>query len=150
MQVLLKKCLHDTLQQMQLPLSSFKLTRCQISLYRARVKGVKYNSGTTCLSETKYQAHSGSASCGYKASAWQGAWAKKTLYLPAKKHGKRLLQSKLEVDYLSAWGFWLKIFWLDVICIPQSQGATLTIILQEVETKKGKNKVKTQERKLLN
>lgn len=64
--------------------------------------------------------------------------SQKPLYLPAKKHGKRLLQSKLEVDYLSAWGFWLKIFWLDVICIPQSQGATLTIILQEAETKKEK------------
>lgn len=71
-QLLLKKCLDDTLQQMQLTLHSFKITRCRISLHRARVKGVKFNSGTTCLSETKYQAHSGSASCGYKASAWQG------------------------------------------------------------------------------
>lgn len=51
-QLLLKKCLYDTSQQMQLILSSFKLTRCQPSLYRARVKGVKFNSVTTCLSET--------------------------------------------------------------------------------------------------
>lgn len=55
--------------------------------------------------------------------------SQKNLYLPAKKHGKRLLQSKLEVDYLSAWGFWLKIFWLDVICIPQSQGCNFNYYL---------------------
>lgn len=55
--------------------------------------------------------------------------SQETFYLSAKKRGKRSLQSKLEMDYLSAWGFWLKIFdWMSYAYL-SFRGATLLWLL---------------------
>lgn len=110
-------------------------------LDRQSAKGVKVLTVInmiTYLPERKFQASSGSASCGYKTFGWLEAWAEKTLQLSATDCGKRPLLSKLEIYYSRASRLLAENFWLGVICMFWPQNDTLSPFKRLKE--KGKKK----------
>lgn len=135
----LKKCLYEFLQADTT--HSVLLHWADSVLDRQSAKGVKVLTVInmiTYLPERKFQASSGSASCGYKTFGWLEAWAEKTLQLSATDCGKRPLLSKLEIYYSRASRLLAENFWLGVICMFWPQNDTLSPFKRLKE--KGKKK----------
>lgn len=109
-------CLHDTWQADTT--HSVLLQTCRTPTLRPIDKGQKVWRCTSAQHDCTpfWEKAPAPGTLSISITGLQSCWmtrstaSQETLCLSAKKHGKRSLQSKLEIDYLSAWGFWLKIF----------------------------------------